>query len=201
MRITKQKILTGVVGLAAGAFIILGVRFFTYSPEMTHYHANFAVYINGERELFKSPMYYEEVSGSCALGKDVTPAQRVHLHDEVADVVHVHDHGVTWGDLFMNLHWAVGRDFIRTSDTILQADDTHHLTYLVNGQAVDDISTQVIRDEDRLLIDFGTTDDATIQKEFKSVATTAHHFDITKDPAACLGDKAPTWKDRLHHLF
>lgn len=190
-----------VAGFIAGAAVILGIRFITYSPEQTHYHANFAVYIDGQREQFKSPAYYEEISGSCAVGKDIKPAQRAHLHDNVADVVHVHDHAVTWGDLFMNLHWAVGSDFIRTPDKIYLADADHRITYQINGQSYDDISTEVIKDEDRLLIDFGDTTQTTIKKEFDNVAKTAHQYDVGKDPAACLGNAAPTWKDRLRHLF
>ncbi|HSX35471.1 MAG TPA: hypothetical protein VLH84_00890 [Patescibacteria group bacterium] len=45
MHITKQTI---IVGAAA----ILGVRYFTYSPERVHYHANFDVIINGQREVY-----------------------------------------------------------------------------------------------------------------------------------------------------
>ncbi|HSX16971.1 MAG TPA: hypothetical protein VLH86_02620 [Patescibacteria group bacterium] len=190
-----------VAGIVFGALLILGIRFVTYNPEQIHYHANFALYINGQREMFKSPMYYEEINGSCAVGKDIKPAQRAHLHDEVPDVVHVHDHAVTWGDLFMNLHWAVGPNFIRTPDKIYQTGDGQRLTYIINGQSLDDVSTEIIKDEDRLLIDFGDTSQATIQKEFDAVAKTAHQYDIGKDPAACLGNAAPTWKDRLKHLF
>src|ERR1044071_6326853 len=129
-KLSKKVVFVGAASFLAGALIVLGIRFFTYNPEQIHYHANFAVYLNGKREAFKSPMYYEEVSGSCALGKDIKPAQRVHLHDEVADVVHVHDHAVTWGDLFMNLHWAVGLDFIRTPDGIFVAADGKKITYI-----------------------------------------------------------------------
>jgi hypothetical protein len=199
--VSKKTVLIGVAGLLVGALVVLGIRFITYKPEQIHYHANFAVYLNGKREQFKSPMYYEEVSGSCALGKDIKPAQRVHLHDEVADVVHVHDHAVTFGDLFMNLHWAVGPDFIRTPDGIFVAADSKKITYVVNGQEIDDISTEIIKDEDRLLVDFGDTNKATIGQEFKSVPATAHKYDIGKDPAACLGNAVPTLTDRLKHLF
>jgi hypothetical protein len=201
IHISKRTAVVGIGGVLVGALAILGIRFITYSPEQTHYHANFAVYINGQRELFKSPMYYEEVSGSCALGKDVKPAQRVHLHDEVADVVHVHDHAVTWGDLFMNLDWAVGKGFIRTPGHIYQADSTQRLTFVVNGQPVDNIATTVINDEDRLLVDFGSTSEKQLTDEFNRVAKTAHQYDIGKDPAACLGNAKPTASDRLKHLF
>ncbi len=201
LHFAKKPLVSGLIGLACGALVILGVRFAAYNPQQIHYHANFAVYINGQRELFKSPFYYEEVSGSCTLGNDVKPSQRAHMHDQVNDVVHVHDHGVTWGDFFSNLNWAVGPDFIRTPDHIYLADDTHTVTYLVNGHAVEDIATQVIRDQDRLLVDYGNAPAATIQTEMSNVARTAHQYDIGKDPAACLGNAKPTWKDRLKHLF
>jgi len=201
MGITKKSVIMGLAGLFAGALIILGIRFVTYRPEQIHYHANFAAYINGKREQFKSPVYYEEVSGSCGLGKDVKPAQRTHMHDEVNDVVHVHDHAVTWGDFFMNIGWAVGPDFIRTPDGIYVADPDHRITYRVNGHDISDISTEVIKDEDRLLVDFGDTSTATLSKEMSGVSHSAHQYDIGKDPAACLGNTKPTWKDRLKHLF
>jgi hypothetical protein len=201
LAITKRTALVAMGSLFVGALIILGVRFFRYNPEQVHYHANFAVYINGGRESFKSPFYYEEVSGSCGLGKNVTPAQRTHLHDNVNDVIHIHDHGVTYGDLFMNIGWAVGSDFIKTPEGILQPDADHHITYLINGKEIADISTEVIHDEDRLLVDYGNTSAKTLQKESGSVTRSAHHYDITKDPAACLGNVKPTWKDRLKHLF
>jgi len=199
--ITRQILISGIVGLLVGALAILGIRFLTYAPEQIHYHANFAVYINGKREQFKSPMYYEEISGSCALGKDVKPAQRAHMHDEVNDTVHIHDHAVTWGDFFMNIGWAVGPDFIRTPDGILQPDADHHITYLVNNHEISDISTEVVHDEDRLLVDFGDTSAATLKKESNSVSHSAHQYDIGQDPAACLGNAKPTWKDRLKHLL
>lgn len=201
MHISKRMLAAAGAGVVAGVVVILAIRFITYKPEQIHYHANFAVYLNGQREQFKSSMYYEEVSGSCALGTDIKPAQRVHLHDHVADVVHVHDHAVTWGDLFMNLGWSVGRDFIHTDSGIYEAGDGKQLTYIINGQSVDNIATTVIKDEDRLLIDYGNTSSQDIQKEFDGVAQTAHQYDVGKDPAACLGNAAPTPKDRLKHLF
>jgi hypothetical protein len=201
MSVSKRMLLTGIAGAVVGALIILGIRFFAYNPEQIHYHANFAVYIDGQREQFKGPQYYEEIAGSCAVGKDIKPAQRAHLHDNVNDVIHVHDHAVTWGDLFINLHWAIGPDFISTPDHVYLADDAHRITYLINGHAYDDISSVVIKDQDRMLIDYGDGNGATAQQEFLHVAKTAHQYDIGKDPAACLGNAAPTWKDRLKHLF
>ncbi len=83
-------------GLLAGAVLILAIRYVSYHPQTVHYHANFAVYIGGQREQFKDSQYYEEVK-LCAL-HGTTPQARVHLHDQQSGVIHVHDDAVTWGN-------------------------------------------------------------------------------------------------------
>jgi len=202
MRMSKQTWAAGAVGLVVGAAAILGIRFATYNPEHVHYHAYFAVYINGQREAFKSPLYYEEKGGaSCTVEKIMTPAERVHMHEPANDVVHVHDHAVTWGQFFENLHWAVADSVIKTPGAVYLADDTHRISYILNGHAFADISTETIHDQDRLLVDYGDTSDTALQQEFKQVAHTAHQYDVGNDPAACKGDTKPTLSDRLRHLF
>ena len=202
MRITKQMILTGVIGVIVGAAAILGIRYVTYNPERVHYHANFDVFINGKREKFASPMYYEEEGGGSGCAETaITPTERAHMHDNVGDVVHVEDHAVTWGNFFQNLRWVVNDKQIQTPDGTYLADDTHKITFIVNGHEVQDITSELIQDKDRLLVDFGDTGDDTLQKEFKSVPATAAQYDQGKDPAACMSNAAPTAKERLRHMF
>ncbi len=192
----------GVIGVVIGAAAILGVRFFSYSPEKVHYHANFEVYINGKREAFKNSTYYEEEGGgSCTADTAMVPEERAHMHDDASDVAHVEDHAVTWGQFFENLRWGVNDAAIKTRDTVYVADSTNHITYIINGHEVQDISTETIHDRDRLLVDFGTTSDSTLLKEFKAVPSTAAKFDEGKDPAACMSNAAPTMKERLQHLL
>jgi hypothetical protein len=192
-------------GLLLGALIILGIRFFTYSPDQVHYHANFAVYINGKREEFKGPQYYQEVA-ICSSTTGITiPQQRTHMHDDINSLIHVHDHAVTWGQFFENLGWYVGPDFIQTdSDTRYVADETNKLNIVINGQdytGLQAITNNVIKDRDRLLLSFGDVDQKTLDQQFKSVASTAKHYDESKDPASCAGSEKVTAKVRLHHLF
>jgi cell division protein FtsI/penicillin-binding protein 2 len=104
------------LGVLIGAVFVLAIRFINYQPEHTHYHANFAVYANGQREQFKSPQYYEEVK-ICDLN-GTSPQARVHMHNEENGVIHVHDKAVTWGDFFENLGWTIGPNFIRTSNKL-----------------------------------------------------------------------------------
>lgn len=49
-------------------------------PYVVHYHANFAMYIDGKQEDFSSDAYMEEVS-RCGVTDDVHPQDRIHLHD------------------------------------------------------------------------------------------------------------------------
>lgn len=48
-------------GFLLGAIWLVALRYVTYKNDAVHYHANFALYINGQREEFKSFTYYEEI--------------------------------------------------------------------------------------------------------------------------------------------
>lgn len=192
-----------IIGLVFGALIVLIIRFFTYNAEHIHYHANFAVYINGQREQFKSASYYEEET-ACKAEANMTPQDRAHMHDEVNDVVHVHDRAVTWGQFFNNLGWSVGKDFISTRDKTYVADERNKLAVILNGQnltGISSITDKVIDDLDKLLIDFGSTDNAKLHNEYKAIPDTAKHHDEENDPATCSGPDTTTFSERLHHLF
>lgn len=189
-------------GVVGGALVLLGVRFATYHPARTHYHANFAVYINGQREEFASPFYYEESGvGTCTADEAMTPAERTHMHDNVNDVVHVHDTAVTWGQFFQNLGWNVNDTLIQTRDKVYVANASHKISFIIDGRAYQNVAGEVIRDQSRLLVDYGNTSAATLQQEFASVAPTAAKYDAGTDPKACQADAAPTFSDHLHHLL
>ncbi len=193
------------LGLLLGVLILLVIRLATYHPEHVHYHANFAVYFNGQREEFKGQQYYQEVAICSASGGINIPQQRAHMHDNVNSVVHVHDHAVTWGQFFENLGWVVGPDFIETDNgTKYVGDDTNKLHVLINGQdytGLTPITNMIIKDQSKLLLSFGSDNDQALQQQYKSVPGTARHYDQSKDPASCSSNEAVPFSDRLHHLF
>ncbi len=161
------------------------------------------MFVNDEREQFKSPRYYEEVA-SCQVTGITTPAQRVHMHGNVNSVIHVHDHAVTWGQLFENLGWSIGNNYISTPDHVYAAQDNIGAHYVLNGQDVSgltDVASAVIKDQDRLLVSYGEEDAGRLQQQYKSVPDTAHQYDITQDPSTCAGSEKITFSDRLKHLF
>lgn len=192
-------------GIVLGALIVLGTRFFTYKPVQVHYHANFAVFINGHREEFTGSQYYQEIAVCSTTNGITTPLERAHMHDNVNSVIHVHDHAVTWGQFFENLGWYIGPDFIETADGHLyQASASDQLHILLDGQdytGLTPITNTVIKDQSRLLVSFGNVDNGALQQEYKSVPATAKHYDETKDPASCAGSEKITVSERLHHLF
>ncbi|HSX17928.1 MAG TPA: hypothetical protein VLE51_01050 [Candidatus Saccharimonadales bacterium] len=194
--------LAGIAGLVLGVLIILAIRFFTYNANHVHYHANFAVYIDGQREQFKGASYYEEET-ACKAGDNIAPADRAHMHDNINDVVHVHDRAVTWEQFFNNLGWSVGGDFIETRDTLYQNNDRSILHITLNGQdltGISSIANKVIGDRDKLLLDYGPTD-SQIKQEYNAIPSTAIQHDQENDPASCSGPTSTTFSDRLHHLF
>lgn len=200
----KRKVAFFLYGLFLGVLILLGIRFFTYNPDHTHYHANLQVYINGQRETFKDASYYEDVA-ACSAYSNLTPKERAHMHDEVNDVVHVHDHAVTWGQFFANIGWFVGDDFMKTKDgTMYMADGDKKLHIMLNGQDYTDltpITNMQIGDQDKLLVSFGDISDKTLQIEYSGIKNDAKKADETQDPASCSGNIKPSTSDRLKHLF
>jgi len=209
-KFVKTKSFIFITGLLLGAIIILGIRFATYEPEKKiHYHANFAVYINGQREQFKNPALYEETA-MCANdgGEDEdsdNPGERAHMHDNVNNVVHVEDSAVTWGQFFENLGWSLGETTLVTDKgTVYQERGTDKLHIILNGQDYTDlggINNRVIRDEDKLLLSFGDENDQTVMTQYKTIPSTAHKYDTVQDPQSCSGHENATMRDRMNHIF
>lgn len=179
--------------ILAALLAFVFARFMLQPNNKVHYHANFAVFINGQREQFKGAQYYQEVA-SCGLGN--TPQSLVHMHDNISHVVHVHNAVQTWGQFFNNLGWVLGDTLISDGTNVYQDGHGGHLTFILNGHSTLSIADEVIKDKDRLLISFGNDDQAALNQQFLQVESDAGHFDVTKDPAACSGDEN-TWQNRL----
>ena len=190
--------------LIIGAAIVLGIRFFTYKPDDVHYHANFALYINGQHELFRGTQYYAETE-MCTAGTAMTPMGRAHMHDNVNNVVHVEDHAVTWGQFFTNLGWYMGPNFIQSPDgTMYLENGNSRLHLLFNNQDYTDlggVANTVIKDQDKLLVSFGDESSSTLQQQYNAIPSTAHKYDMSKDIGSCGSHSSTTMHDRLKYMF
>ena len=191
--------------LLLGAAVVLGIRFFTYkAPDAVHYHANFALYINGQREQFKASRYYTE-EAMCTAETESIPAERAHMHDNINSVVHVEDSAVTWGQFFENLGWTLGDGLLQTADGVVYtASGNDKMHVMLNGQdytGLGNIANFVIKDQDRLLVSFGDESGAAIKQQYSTVPSTAQKYDNTPDPASCSGGHTATMRDRFTHMF
>lgn len=199
----KKWSLGFVVGAVLGV-LLLGAARFVATPweEAVHYHANWAVYVDGERLDLTADRYMEDV-GACVAGGEVLPTQRVHMHNNEQDVVHVHHRGVTWGHFLTNLGFVLGRDFLVLDDgRRFEEADGRTLKFIVNGFAVPEIRNRLIESGDRLLVSFGSESlDDVGRSQFTHVADNAERYNEMQDPATCAGSTEPTFQERLRRAF
>jgi hypothetical protein len=190
----QKHIIIFVLGLLVAFVATTAVRFAMVKDAAVHYHANFALYVNGQEDPFKSFTFYEEVA-SCDSHEVDNPKVRVHMHDENPHLVHVHAHGVTWSAFFANLGYTLGDNLIKTDNGVyIAGDDGNQLTFYLNGQKIDHLADTVIKSEDVLLINYGKDSDITLKQRYDAIPRDAHKANVTKDPAACSGGhELTTW--------
>ncbi|MDP3975466.1 MAG: hypothetical protein Q8P95_00960 [bacterium] len=188
------------IGFLAGVLAIIAIRFVGMDVQKaTHFHANFAVFIDGRQRDFSSDRYMQDVQGCKAIGAPVFPEDRTHLHNNVGDVIHVHDEGVTWGHFFANIGYQLGSNYlVDDTDTISRNIGQKSVVYILNGEVVKNPSNQLIKSEDRLLISYGN-DPATyvLEHQYPLIAGTAHEHNQHPDPGSCSGDISLGFWDRL----
>jgi len=117
-----------------------------------HFHAGFKIYENNQLLDFRAPesMHLDPCGGD-EHEEDDTPSERVHSHNNIGDVAHVHSNRATWGDLLENLDYQAPA----------------RLTFYLNGKlAVNSINT-TIAPYDRLLILVGDFNEP--QEKFTTV--------------------------------
>ncbi|HEY0969586.1 MAG TPA: hypothetical protein VGE02_01280 [Gemmatimonadales bacterium] len=201
----SRSILVFLSGLVAGAAILGAARFVAMPPadDVVHYHANWAVMLDGERLDLSSDRYMEDVAGCRADPSRVMPRDRVHMHGNDHDAVHVHAAGATWGHLLANLGFGIGDDYLVTDEGVRhESGSAGTLEFILNGQRVPSIRNRLIQSRDRLLISYGPEPvDEVIRTQFPRVASTAERLNSLPDPATCSGPAGETTRDRLRRAF
>ncbi len=193
------------VGLLAGVLLLGGVRFLAAGadPHDVHYHANWALFLDGERVDFTGDRYMEDVQ-ACTADEHRIPARgRVHLHGNDMDVVHIHHAGVTWGHFLSNLGWGLGEDWLVTDEgEVIRPDDGKEFTFIVNGWAVNRLDDRIIDPGDRALIYWGEAGpDSVLERYFPEVATNAAEYDMLDDPGGCGGAAPESIGERVRRAF
>jgi hypothetical protein len=188
------------IGMLLGLLMFAGYRFVSYSPEHTHYHANYALVVNNVQEEFDNFSYYEELTG-CSVAAGQQPKQRAHMHEPENGLVHVHDEAVTWGSFFENIGISVGSDHVSTS-TDLYTSENDSITYVLNGRTVRNAAAIDVDSSDRLLVIVGAKSDEEAVDVYETVvASNAEEFNNSSDPGVCSSNEAHGLTDRLKGIF
>jgi hypothetical protein len=177
---------------------VVAIRFVTLNKKEVHYHANFAVFVDGERLAFDNFTFYEEVAACGGNGID-SPKIRAHMHDQINHVVHVHDNGVTWGHFFANIGFANGDNVFKTNDEVFVEDKNTEIIFVLNGEQVDTTANRTIGDEDVLLVSVNTSkiSEQNLNEQYEQIDQDADIYNQNEDPSACSGGNPLTFTERL----
>lgn len=174
--IFAPKVMIPVLGVLAAALLGLGVAYAmkdggqvlnltscTVGEEgcelraAVHYHADFAVFLDGEPYDFDRPEFISTE------GNDRSPT--AHLHEPRTTVVHVHRSNTTWWEFFDGLGFQISDKTVLAGtgpNTLTLPDGTTYreengktFKYYVNGVRVDGVAMKNIADLDRVLISYG----------------------------------------------
>ncbi len=195
-----SKKTTLILGILLGAlFLILARLLFVQGELATHHHANFAVFINGERLDLTADKYMEDVEGCKPDFVPLQPRERVHMHSNEDVVAHVHDEGVTWGHFFSNINFSLSDVALITDDGSIYANsEIQTLKFIVNGEQIESLANSLMKSEDQVLISYGTESiEEVIQEQFPTLSDNAHYHNEHPDPGACSGEIDLGFWDKL----
>ncbi|PCI25125.1 hypothetical protein COB57_02825 [Candidatus Peregrinibacteria bacterium] len=169
MSFFSQKNLYFIVGVLAGSLLLL----FLVQSEISnshdsgfHEHADFAVFINGEKMDLSADKYMSFVPCTVSSlfipsvfahgGEEEGELANVHLHDNNGRVIHVHAAGVTYADFFESLQMDLHNNTFTDDEANIYANtETHSLRFFINGLEVDILDSKEIRNLDQVLITYG----------------------------------------------
>ncbi len=181
--IKKFLLLSILFGTAILASCTFGGGQATTNPEPNHSHADFAVYIDGERFNFAQQKYMSEAPRKNESGEEVlteVPGRTyLHLHDMNGNVVHRHKPQLTLGDFFRSIGFTLS-DICLTTDTDASYCDGDGNTWrmFVNGEERALDPGFVWNDLDKILLTFGPGD-ADIRGQLQSLTDDACRYSKT----------------------
>lgn len=143
--------------------------------QTVHWHADFAIYIDGERFAFDDPEYISTESDE--------KSDAAHIHNPRHTVVHVHLEQTTWKEFLTSIGFDL-RDpsqLVSTAQTqmtlpdgtVLATTDAKTFKFFVNGVRVDGIAGMDISDLDRVLISYGDESLEDARAQFDTVSDQA----------------------------
>ena len=192
----KKTFILVLAGFFIGILWFIALRFFLIVDKTIHYHANFNLYVNGQKDPFDDFTQYEEVQACSGETKD-NPRGRAHLHKPNPHVVHVHDNAVTWNAFFANVGYGLSDKALTTTDGVFVGGQNNKLTFLLNGEQVDTVANRIIGNTDVLLVSYGDESLESLKQRYNDIPKDAAEVNTQYDPASCSGTKEMTAIDRL----
>ncbi|MBI4170907.1 MAG: hypothetical protein HY514_04380 [Candidatus Aenigmarchaeota archaeon] len=138
------------------AVVVLFISIYLIATKEIHEHADFAVYINGEKLNFSQDKYMhhetaeEEKSEKHGQQED----EKAHMHDNVGWIAHKHAADATWGIFFRNINITFNSACFVFEGSSYCSNETHNLRMFVNGREDFEFGGKKINDLDRVLITF-----------------------------------------------
>ena len=163
---TKNNLLAaGILGIIA---VIIGYSIFVFvTMEATgpgipegagklgdeHEHASLLVRIFGDQFDFAVPSYQIKSSW-------------IHFEESDGTTIHRHSSGVNLGHLFESLNIGIDEECFNFPDgRQFCTNEDYSIKYFINHEMVDDIRDYVIKDEDRILISYGSESQEEIEEQ------------------------------------
>jgi hypothetical protein len=183
-----KKIITSILLLIIWVVLFLTGYVLSASEHAApHFHANFAMHINGERVDFSAVEYSEDIAG-CSITGEITPKDRVHLHENNQDTIHIHASGVSWGHFFANNNFSFWENYISLdSGEMFQNNNIAKIQYVLNGKIKNNPFNRAIWSKDRLLINYGTQTEIELLELYETVSDNAGEYNAKYDPGSCWG--------------
>ena len=191
MKITKSKILLGIVLILAVIVLVVWFRYSSLKNQITlqkneidrlnryvddlktvsglgvigdaHIHADIAIYINGEKVDLSQQKYQLK-------------AKQVHVEDGRGDVVHVHVKGITPGHFLNSIGLRLNGGCIETDAERFCNSDSKKLKFYINGKLTDEGGSYALKNMDKILISYGDESQGEIQTQINSVTGNAKEF-------------------------
>ena len=174
------------------------------NPDPNHTHADFAIWVDGQKIDFSGPEYMSGTSDEHDPDHEKHD-KYLHLHDGNGHVIHRHKPGLTFGDFLATIGVHVEayyEQYRKECVTVphmaevcdaLQANDPKHWSFYVNGvlrNVLEDDPPQnitnlgyakgyVFHDGDQILLRFGIDDPEQIRREIESVGSDACKYSKT----------------------
>lgn len=152
-----------------------------------HYHANFMMYIDWKRVDFSLNKYSEDI-WKCKTESQISPKDRVHLHENNQDTIHVHHEWVAWWHFFSNNNYLFSDSYLITDSWLIYKNDNNHkLSFILNWKNIKNPFNKTIQSEDRLLINYWNETEDELIKRFSEVSHNAWDYNKKYDPGTCSG--------------